>query len=166
LILNKGEILFMQGDQGDLYQLDEGLIKVVRTQEDGQTMLFNILVPGEVFPHSSLITPAPYYGTTIALVTCKLRRIPAREWYEKLERNPSRYREVASLLEATIRKVQKRLEMTTVSANKRIPLFQKWLSTYFPGQAVDELLTQEEIGQFLGLRRETVNRYLKKNTAH
>jgi DNA-binding XRE family transcriptional regulator len=30
--------------------------------------------------------------------------------------------------------------------------------------ALTELLTQEEIGQLVGLRRETVNRLLRKNT--
>lgn len=152
----------MQGEQGDLYYLESGLIKVVRTQEDGQVILFNIIVPGEVFPHNSLITPAPYYGTTIAMTPCKLKRISAKQWYAELEKNPERYREVAAHLETTLRKVQKRLEMTTVSTAQRIPLFQKWISTYLSDYNIEELLTQEEIGQFLGLRRETVNRYLKK----
>lgn len=160
--LYKGEVLFMQGEQGDLYYLESGLIKVVRTQEDGQLMLFNIIVPGEVFPHNSLITPAPYYGTTIAITPCKLKRISSQEWYLELEQNPYRYQEVAAHLETTLRKVQKRLEMTTVSANQRIPLFKEWISTYLSGYEIEDLLTQEEIGQFLGLRRETVNRYLKK----
>jgi CRP/FNR family cyclic AMP-dependent transcriptional regulator len=39
-----------------------GLLKVTKVRENGDVFLFNILVPGEMFPHASLITPGPIWG--------------------------------------------------------------------------------------------------------
>lgn len=160
--LQRGEVLFLQEEQGELFRLRSGLLKVVRIQEDGSQMLFNILVPGEVFPHHSLITPKEYFGSVIAMLPSQLDRIPAGKWYKDLENDPRKYKEVALLLQNTIRQMQQRIEMNRVSIELRIPLFRKWLAVYCPHHPVEELLTQEEIGQFLGMSRETVNRLLRK----
>jgi CRP/FNR family transcriptional regulator, cyclic AMP receptor protein len=59
MILNKGETLFLQEEQGDMYCLKRGLLKVIRTRENGEVFLFNLLVPGDIFPHHSLfVAPA------------------------------------------------------------------------------------------------------------
>jgi CRP-like cAMP-binding protein len=109
-----------------------------------------------------LLTPTAYYGTAIALTECEIERIQAQSWYQELENNPSKYRDVALLLQSTLRKVQKRVEMTTVAKPLRIPMFQEWIAQFVPNVFLLDLLTQEEIGQFLGMSRETVNRYFRK----
>jgi CRP/FNR family cyclic AMP-dependent transcriptional regulator len=101
-------------------------------------------------------------GTLVALTECEVERISAVEWYRTLAQDPKRYREAALALEQTLRKLQRRVEMTTVPKSHRIPLLKKWLSAYCSISSPEELLTQEEMGQFLGMSRETVNRYLKK----
>ncbi|MBJ8191971.1 cyclic nucleotide-binding domain-containing protein, partial [Bacillus cereus] len=63
MILNKGETLFRQGESGPLYHLKSGLLKIVRVHEDGSQILVNVIVPDEIIPHHSLISPNPYYGT-------------------------------------------------------------------------------------------------------
>lgn len=79
-----------------------------------------------------------------------------------MEEKPYKYRELTLYLERTLRKLQQRIEMTTVAPKERIPLLKQWLSIYCSISSVEEVLTQEEIGQFLGMTRETVNRHLKK----
>lgn len=162
MILHRGETLFLQEEQGDLFKLKKGLLKVTRIREDGTVFLFNLLVQEDIFPHHSLLSPTRNYASVSAVITSEVERFSAKSWYEKLEKDPQKYKEVAELLQDTIRKMQERIEMTTVVSRERIPLFRKWLATYCPDQSIEELLTQEEIGQFLGLSRETVNRYLKR----
>ncbi|WP_261303738.1 Crp/Fnr family transcriptional regulator [Paenibacillus andongensis] len=162
--LHKGEILFRQGDTGPLYRLQTGLLKIVRAHEDGNTTLVNIIVPGETIPHHSLISPSPYYGTAIALVTCDIEVLPAAQWYEELERTPEHFRTIARQLQDKLRMMQQRIDqLTEVTPAVKLMKLESWFGHYLGTSKLTDVLTQEEIGQFIGLRRETVNRLLREN---
>ncbi|MGC5327597.1 Crp/Fnr family transcriptional regulator [Brevibacillus sp. SYSU BS000544] len=163
MILHKGEVLFRQGESGPLFKLNSGLLKVIRLQEDGTTFLFNFLLPGEVFPHHSLITPKEYHGTAIAVMTSEIEVIPAEDWYKRLANDPVQYRDVALLLQSRLRTMQQRIDqLTVVTPRERLNLLYEWFHTYLGKIPILELLTQEEIGQLIGVRRETVNRLLRE----
>ncbi len=162
MFLHKGEILFRQGESGPLFELKSGLLKVVRVHEDGTASLLNLIVPGEVIPHHSLISEKDYHGTAMALLSAEVEVIPEKEWYRELSENPEKYREVALLLQTKLRMMQQRIDqLTAVATKERVDLLQNWFQQYFPDMSVKDVLTQEEIGQFVGLRRETVNRVLR-----
>lgn len=161
--LHKGDILFRQGESGPLFYIRTGLFKVVRLQEDGSPFLFNLLLPGETIPHHSLLSPKEYHGTAIALMSSEVDVIPCDKWYRSLEEDPYRYKEIALLLQSKLRFTQQRMDQLTVSSPKeKLALMQEWFHTYIGSHPLSDLLTQEEIGQFLGLRRETVNRLLRQ----
>ncbi|MGF7032209.1 CRP-like cAMP-binding protein [Paenibacillus mucilaginosus] len=166
MILHKGETLFRQGEQGPLYHLKSGLLKIIRVHEDGHALLVNIIVPGEIIPHHSLISPNPYYGTAVALVTCEIEVLPAADWYGGLESDPAKYRSTAKLLQDKLRMMQQRIDQLTETAPAaKLQKLQTWFERYLgPGKLTD-VLTQDEIGQFIGLRRETVNRLLRAQAA-
>ncbi|MDR6226137.1 Crp/Fnr family transcriptional regulator [Desmospora profundinema] len=161
--LHRGEILFRQGESGNLYRLEKGLIKVVRLQSDGSSLLFNLLVPGEFFPHHSLLSPHPYFATAIAVIPSEVTVVPADSWYQELEKNPHQYRQVALHLQTTLRSIQERMDWTTAPSSQRLTLLRQWFQHRFPAEPLEERLTQEEIGQLLGLTRETVNRLMRKS---
>ncbi|ABS21497.1 Crp/Fnr family transcriptional regulator [Bacillus cytotoxicus] len=162
MILHKGELLFRQGEEGPLYFVKTGLLKVVRLQEDGTPFLFNIIVPGETIPHHSLISPKEYHGTAIALMKTEIEPIMSQEWYDKLRKNPELYANVALQLQTKLRMMQQRIDqLTTVSPRERLHRLQQWFSLYLGGIPIYEILTQTEIGQLIGVRRETVNRLLR-----
>lgn len=164
--LHRGETLFRQGETGPLYHLKSGLLKVIRIHEDGTTTLVNIIVPNEIIPHHSLISPNPYFGTAIALVTCEIEVLNAREWYQKLQNNPDRCRTIALQLQEKLRMMQHRIDqLTEVSAADKLRKLQSWFEFYIAPTTLTEVLTQDEIGQFIGLRRETVNRLLRAQSA-
>ncbi|MFC7371657.1 Crp/Fnr family transcriptional regulator [Fictibacillus iocasae] len=163
MFLAKGEILFRQGDHGPLYELKSGLLKVVKLHEDGSQVLLNLILPGEVIPHHSLISPKEYNGTAQALLASEVEIIQADQWYRNLEQSPQRYEEVARLLQDKLRMMQQRIDqLTALTPSEKIVKLQQWFQTYFPGVRVQDVLKQEEIGQFIGLRRETVNRALQQ----
>lgn len=166
MILHKGETLFRQGETGPLYHLKSGLLKIVRVHADGTLILVNIIVPDEIIPHHSLISPNPYYGTAIALVTSEVEVLSEQEWYQELEQNPQKCRAVALLLQERLRMMQQRIDqLSEVSPAEKLRKLQRWFNQYIAPTPLTELLTQDEIGQFLGLRRETVNRLLRAQTA-
>ncbi|MEK0314938.1 Crp/Fnr family transcriptional regulator [Cohnella sp. 56] len=163
MILHKGETLFRQGESGPLYHLNSGLLKIVRLHPDGSQYLVNIIVPGETIPHHSLISPRAYFGTAVALVTSEVELLPAAEWYQSLEREPERYRTIAMQLQDKLSLLQQRFDQLTETAPAdKLRKFQAWFQDYIKPAAMTDVLTQDEIGQFIGLRRETVNRLLRK----
>lgn len=163
MIVHKGEILFRQGDEGKfLYHVKSGLFKVTRLHENGNVVLFNILYPGETVPHHSLISPKETHGTAIALVQSEVEVIPAQEWYKELQENPEKPLQVAALLQEKVRFMQERLDHLTVGTPaERLELLKNWLGQHVHGIPLTDYFTQEEIGQLIGVRRETVNRLLR-----
>lgn len=162
MILHKGETLFRQGESGPLYHLKSGLLKIVRVHEDGTQILVNIIVPDEIIPHHSLISPNPYFGTAVALTTCEVEILPEEDWYRELDQSPDRYKSIALQLQDKLQMIQRRMDhLTETSPTMKLQKLQAWFRSYNPTANLTELLTQEEIGQFIGLRRETINRLLR-----
>ncbi|MFG6497119.1 Crp/Fnr family transcriptional regulator [Fictibacillus sp. UD] len=163
MLIAKGETLFRQGEEGPLFKLEKGLLKIVRVHEDGSQVLLNLIVPGEIIPHHSLTSQKEYNGTAIALLPSEIAVINPKQWYQSLEEDPFKYKEVALLLETKLRMMQQRInQMSTLTPEGKVLKLKSWFSHYFPEVQIEKILTQEEIGQFVGLRRETVNRALKK----
>ena len=166
MILHKGEVLFHQGDSGSLYRVRKGLLKIVRIYDDGHQILMNIVVAGEVIPHHSLVSPNLYHGTAIALVTCEIERIPSHQWYSELEQHPERYREIALLLQDKLKMMQQRIDqLTQLKPINKLEMLQSWFDSYIAPAQLTDILTQDEIAQLIGLRRETVNRLLRTQSA-
>jgi CRP-like cAMP-binding protein len=163
MILHKGEVLFRQGDSCEfLYKVKSGLFKVTRLHENGNMVLFNILYPGEMVPHHSLISPKEAHGTAVAMMKSEVEAVPSAEWYQQVRDEPGRAMEIAILLQEKVRFMQTRLDHLTVGTPaERMELLTRWFNDYSHGAALTELLTQEEIGQLIGVRRETVNRLLR-----
>ncbi|THF82238.1 Crp/Fnr family transcriptional regulator [Cohnella fermenti] len=165
MFIHKGEVLFRQGESGPLYQVKSGLLKILRVHEDGTPTLVNIIVPGEMIPHHSLLTRSPYFGTAVALMTSEIETLPADNWYRALEQDPLQYRTIALKLQDKLRMMQQRIDqLTEATPAARLRKLQAWFQAYIAPNALTEVLTQDEIGQFIGLRRETINRLLRDQT--
>ncbi|AIQ37080.1 MULTISPECIES: Crp/Fnr family transcriptional regulator [Paenibacillus] len=163
MILHKGEVLFRQGDSCEfLYKVKSGLFKVTRLHENGNMVLFNILYPGEMVPHHSLISPKEAHGTAVAMMKSEVEAVPSAAWYQQLSEDPGQAMEIARLLQEKVRFMQTRLDHLTVGTPaERLELLTRWFNDYSHGAMLTELLTQEEIGQLIGVRRETINRLLR-----
>ncbi|TCZ78262.1 Crp/Fnr family transcriptional regulator [Paenibacillus albiflavus] len=162
MILHKGEILFRQGDHGPLYRINSGMLKIVRIHEDGSQILMNIITPGEVIPHHSLVSPNINHGTAIALMPTEVEVIQAHDWYTKLQENPMHYREIALLLQDKLMMLQQRIDqLSQVTPMQKLEKLQAWAHQFIAPNTLIDILTQDEIGQLIGLRRETVNRLLR-----
>ncbi|SET59843.1 Crp/Fnr family transcriptional regulator [Paenibacillus sp. NFR01] len=165
MILHKGEILFRQGDAcNHLFRVKSGLFKVTRLHENGNMVLFNLLYSGETVPHHSLISPKEAHGTAVAMMKSEVELIPAAEWYRELREDPDKVMEIALLLQEKVRFMQTRIDHLTVGTPaERLALLNRWMSEHSRGALLTDLLTQEEIGQLIGVRRETVNRLLNQH---
>ncbi|REE91360.1 CRP-like cAMP-binding protein [Paenibacillus taihuensis] len=162
MILHKGEMLFRQGETGPLYHLKSGMLKIVRVHEDGSQFIVNIIVPGETIPHHSLISPNPYNGSAVALVTCEVDVLPEAAWYQALEQDAERCHQIALQLQNKLRMMQQRIDqLTEVTPAEKLRKLAAWFQQFIAPATLTEVLTQDEIGQLIGLRRETINRLLR-----
>ncbi|GCL72249.1 Crp/Fnr family transcriptional regulator [Paenibacillus naphthalenovorans] len=162
MLLHKGETLFRQGETGPLYHVKSGLLKIVRLHENGNPVLINIIVPGEIIPHHSLISPMPYHATAIALTTSEIETLPPQQWYGSLKQEPEKCLEIARLLQDKLRMMQQRIDqLSQIAPADKLQKLQQWFATYIGPKPLTDVLTQDEIGQLIGLRRETVNRLLR-----
>jgi len=163
MILHKGETLFRQGESGPLFHVKSGMLKIERVHQDGNALLVNLIVPGETIPHHSLISPKPYFGTAVALVTSEIQVYRPDEWYGSLEQDPVRYRSIALQLQDKLRMMQERIDqLSEIEPIERLRKLQRWFEQYISPARLTDVLTQVEIGQLIGLRRETVNRLLRQ----
>src|SRR3954452_15661689 len=76
--IRRSTSLFSQGQMADsLYFVDDGLIKLSRTNDSGNRIIISICGPGELVGEEVLAEDAPMYqGDAEALTTASLYRIP------------------------------------------------------------------------------------------
>jgi len=165
--LERGEILFSEGDQGDrLYVITEGKIKLGLTSVDGRENLLAILGPGEMFGELSLFDPGPRTATATAVAQTQLIALGHADLHTFLLDRPA---VAANLLAALARRLRRAngtlsdLVFTDVPGRVAKALLDLSLRFGRPsedGILVAHGLTQEELAHLVGASRETVNKAL------
>jgi len=87
--INKGGILFKEGDSGEhVYVIVEGKLKLGTSSGDGRENLLSILGPGEMFGELSLFDPGPRTSTATAVTDAKLLSLSHEKLIPWLRDNP------------------------------------------------------------------------------
>ena len=96
ITLDKEQILFHKGDIGDaLYVLEEGWVKMVGTDKDGQEVVFNQEGPGAVIGEMALIDNEPRSAGVIALTDAKLLKLSRDSFLDVMAAQPILGREIS-----------------------------------------------------------------------
>ena len=167
LKLNKGQILFKEGEEGDrLYVVVHGKIKLGTTSADGRENLLSILGPGEMFGELSLFDPEPRTSTATAVTDAKLVSLAHEAVIGLVTSNPQTSLELLRRLAQRLRKSNEILaDLVFADVPGRVAKAIMDLGERFGVQKDDGLhvnhdLTQEELAQLVGASRETVNKAL------
>ena len=165
--LERGDILFREGDQGDrLYVIGEGKIKLGRTSVDGRENLLAILGPGEMFGELALFDPGSRTATATAVAETHLIALGHEDLSLFLLGRPA---VAATLLAALARRLRRTNEtladLVFTDVPGRVAKALLDLSNRFGRPSEDGILvahdlTQEELAQLVGASRETVNKAL------
>ena len=165
--LERGDVLFHEGDQGDrLYVIREGKIKLGRRSTDGRENLVAILGPGEMFGELSLFDPGPRSATVTAVTETTLLSLAHDDLMRWLEGRPAVALGLLSQIAGRLRKandVNADLVFSDVPgrvAKALLDLADRFGRTADDGVHVHHDLTQEELAQLVGASRETVNKAL------
>jgi CRP/FNR family transcriptional regulator, cyclic AMP receptor protein len=165
--LDRGNILFREGDQGDrLYVIGEGKIKLGLTSADGRENLLAILGPGEMFGELSLFDPGPRTATATAIAETQLLALGHEDLDSFLLGRPAVAANLLTALARRLRRANETLaDLVFTDVPGRVAKALLDLSIRFGRPAEDGILvahdlTQEELAQLVGASRETVNKAL------
>jgi len=165
--LDRGNILFREGDQGDrLYVIGEGKIKLGLTSADGRENLLAILGPGEMFGELSLFDPGPRTATATAIAETQLLALGHEDLDSFLLGRPAVAANLLTALARRLRRANETLaDLVFTDVPGRVAKALLDLSIRFGRPAEDGVLvahdlTQEELAQLVGASRETVNKAL------
>ncbi len=165
--LGRGQTLFSEGDEGDrLYVMLSGKVKLTRTSADGRENLLAVLGPGEMLGELSLFDPGPRTASAVAVTDAVLAGLGHDDLRPFIMRQPEVAVHLLKALATRLRRtndVVADLVFTDVPgrvAKALLDLAQRFGKEGEDGLHVHHDLTQEELAQFVGASRETVNKAL------
>lgn len=106
-----GKILWFQGDTDNgLTIIEKGRIKIIRTKQDGSTILLYVFGPGEIFGFSPLFDGLGYPATAVAIDNVEIKFLPKATFYQIVENNQKVVRALFALLGKRLRQSFDRIE--------------------------------------------------------
>lgn len=158
--LDAGATLFIKGDPGDaLFAIRRGQIRITSETDDGRRTTLNMLGPGDVFGEVALLDGQPRTAGAVASEPTELFVILRRDLLALIERRPSVAVQLIELLCARIRWMSRRSEEASfLSLEQRLA---RRLIGLVEDYGNEIAVSQEELGNFVGATRESVNRQLQ-----
>jgi CRP/FNR family transcriptional regulator, cyclic AMP receptor protein len=162
----RGATIFTKGDPGtSLFAVCSGTIRIAVPSPDGRDAVFNLIREGEIFGEIALLDGKPRTADATAMTDSELMLIDRRDFVGVLESQPETALKLIEVLCARVRKTSQQVEDV--------------LFLDLPGRLAKQLLrligdaersrgdhkvlmTQRELGQMIGMSRESTNKQLRE----
>jgi CRP/FNR family transcriptional regulator, cyclic AMP receptor protein len=160
-------IVFSQGDPGDaLYGVVTGKVRISASTREGKEMFLNIMEPGDTFGEIALLDGNPRTAAATTTAPCELMIIPRGQFLALLQREPTVAIHLLQLLCQRIRWTSGQAEdsalLTVPNRLARRLLSLAKLHGQQSPKGIQLVISQEEMGRFLGISRQAVNQYLQE----
>ncbi len=158
-------LIFEGGIAQHLFALHSGLVKVVKSLENGKDRITGVVFPGELFGLESL-TDASYPLTAVALRDCEICAAPREDFSTYLRTNPDIAIGMVRFLVGELERVRTQVtDMSFKDARMKLATFLLSLitsDTPVSNGTVNLTLTlsRQEISEVLELSPETISRTL------
>jgi CRP-like cAMP-binding protein len=166
--LKPREVLFRKGDPGSqLYGVLTGRLRVSTSGADGKEIVFGYHEPGEVFGEIALLDSDPRSATIEAVEPSELMTLHRRDLIPFLEKHPRVAISLAGVLARRIRRLSEVMEdarflsLESRLAKKLVHLARTYGRKDPSGVRIDLRLRQHELGELVGVSRESVNKQLR-----
>jgi CRP-like cAMP-binding protein len=163
----KGMEIGIQGERCEsLYIIAEGQVLMSRRHPEGGEYALYLLGPGDLFGEGSLRPKRRWLANLRAVTDVSLHRLPTAQLPRFAQYYPELMGYVMSLLSARLERAHQRRDVLgTHSARDRLLGLLMALAEYHGERHEDQVwlpirLTQAELGEMVGLARETVARVL------
>jgi len=165
--IRKGDFLFRQGDEGTaLYIILQGRIKISVSRRT-DTVTLAILGQGEFLGEMALLDDLPRSADAVALEDSQLYALNRKDMLSFLKNNEHAVYAVLSSLSLRLRKTDNLLaEMCFLNlsarlVNKLVELAGPLAAGETKPQVCTIKISQQELGDILGVSRESINKELK-----
>jgi CRP-like cAMP-binding protein len=162
-LFKRGASIFAKGDPGNsLFFIVSGTVKIGVSSADGRGAIFNLINPGEIFGEIAVLDGLARTADAIANTNCELLIMDRRDFLILLDSQPALAKKLIDLLCVRLRWISDHVEQV--------------IFPYLPGKLAKALLrlmdktgkasdleiavTQQEIGEMVGMSRESVNKQL------
>jgi CRP-like cAMP-binding protein len=163
----KGTEIGVQGGPCEgVYLVQRGRVMLSCRNYHGESLALYVLTPGELFGEESLRPERQWLVTVRALTEGAARVIPAAQFSRVAQHSPDLMVRIVSLLAGRLERMHRRMGLiTTSTARERVLGFLTLMAEYDGQRHEDGVwlplsLTQAEMGEMLGLARETVARVM------
>ncbi|MEM9174928.1 MAG: Crp/Fnr family transcriptional regulator [Myxococcota bacterium] len=164
----RGKLIFMKRDEGtEVMFVAKGRVKIVSTSPTGTEVIHNIIEAGQVFGEMALLDGLPRSADAIAAVDSEIVELSRQDFLDVLRRNPETAIQMMAILCGRIRQSTSFVEDAVLLDSgtrllHRLKTLKNQYGTENPDGSVriDHKLSQQEIGESVGMTRVSVNRIL------
>ena len=163
------EVVLRKGDPAlQIYVIVSGRLKAITSGAEGREATLSIMGPGEVFGEVAVLDGEPRSATISALERCELLVIQRNDFYRYLETSPRVAIKLLEVLARRLRRLSERVEDATFLeipgrlAKQLLRLADGYGRNIGSGAVRIELkLSQQELGDLVGVTRESINKQLR-----
>jgi CRP-like cAMP-binding protein len=162
-----GETVFRKGDPGDsMMAVIRGRVKICTYSGDGRELVLNIVGAGVLFGEIALLDGQPRTGDAVAIEDTELLVVDRNRFMPFLKENPEIQARLLAVLCRRLRQTSEHLEDALMrDARSRVARGLLRLAEAFgkperDGIRLDIKLSQQQIGNLIGISRESINKHL------
>ncbi len=162
----KGALIFSKGDAGDaLYCVASGRIRIFASDPAGSELILNNLGPGDTFGEIAVIDGRSRTASALAAQDSTLVAIPTKRFQSYIARDPDLALHLLGLMCERLRWVSELVEDSMflsgpIRLAKRLEILAEVNGRSTDGAPIEVEVSQTELSQFLGVSRQTINKYL------
>jgi CRP/FNR family cyclic AMP-dependent transcriptional regulator len=166
----RGQSIFAKGDPGtSLFAICAGSVKISVPSLSGKDAIFNVLGEGDIFGEIALLDGQPRTADAVALGDCELLVIERRDFLPVVQNHPEIALKLIEVLCARLRHSSEQVEdVMFLDLPGRLAKTLLRLSERANHLRKDHKvpITQREIGQIIGMSRESTNKQLRSWEEH
>jgi CRP-like cAMP-binding protein len=162
-------VLFRKGDPGThMVVVVRGRVKVCTHSEDGKELVLNLINAGEVVGEIALLDGADRTADAVTLVDSDLLILERRDFIPFLQRHPDACMRLFAVLCERVRRTSELLEEalflegSSRLAKRLVHLAEVFGKPVSGGVKIDIALSQQQLGNMVGMSRESMNKQLKQ----
>jgi CRP-like cAMP-binding protein len=162
-------VLFRKGDPGThMVVVVRGRVKVCTHSEDGKELVLNLINPGEVVGEIALLDGADRTADAVTLVDSDLLILERRDFIPFLHRHPDACMRLIAVLCERLRRTSELLEEalflegSSRLAKRLVHLAEIFGKPVSDGVKIGISLSQQQLGNMVGMSRESMNKQLKQ----
>jgi len=159
-----GARIFEKGDPGtSLFAVCSGTVKISNQSAGGKDAVFNLIPAGGIFGEIALLDGQARTADAFALTNCELMVIDRRDFVPLVSQNPEIALKLIEILCQRIRRTSEQVEdVSFLDLPGRLAKALLRLSADSGAQTRKVSITQREIGQIIGISRESTNKQLRE----